>query len=171
MATSSYKEEPRSLGMSNLQASPGDHTHDGITSKEIPYLVTKTYTPVWSSTSTQPVLNNGIIYGEYVQRSSSVDLYIELTMGSTTTYGLGTYRFSLPIAANGRFYKLTGLSHDNSVASAWEDITGVITSAAPTLVELRTLTTVGASLAAVTNLVPITWAVNDRLIITGSYGI
>jgi hypothetical protein len=36
MATSSYKEEPRSLGVANLQASPGDHTHDGVTSREIP---------------------------------------------------------------------------------------------------------------------------------------
>lgn len=185
MATSSYKEEPRSLGVANLQASPGDHTHDGVTSREIPALATHNhdgvnsaaipnvtlYTPTWSSTGTQPVLNNGSIYGSYYIFGGSVHLYIELTMGSTTTYGTGTYRFSLPVAANGRFYKLTGLSHDNSVASAWEDITGVITSAAPTLVELRTLTSVGASLAAVSSTVPITWAVDDRLIVTGSYGI
>lgn len=171
MATSSYKEEPRSLGVANLQASPGDHTHDGITSREIPSLVAKTYTPVWSSTGTQPVLGNGTIYGEYVQRNSSIDIYIELTMGSTTTYGTGTYQFSLPVASNGRFYKLTGLSHDSSIASSWEDVTGVIIGAAATVVELRALTTVGASLAAVSSTVPITWAVSDKLIVTGSYGI
>ena len=33
--TSTYKKEPRSLGPGNLQASPGDHTHDGTTSKRL----------------------------------------------------------------------------------------------------------------------------------------
>jgi hypothetical protein len=33
--TSQYKKEPRSLGTGNLQASPGDHTHDGTTSKKL----------------------------------------------------------------------------------------------------------------------------------------
>jgi hypothetical protein len=33
--SSAYKREARSLGPGNLQASPGDHTHDGITSKRL----------------------------------------------------------------------------------------------------------------------------------------
>lgn len=32
---SAYRPEPRSLGTSNTQASPGDHTHDGFTSKKL----------------------------------------------------------------------------------------------------------------------------------------
>lgn len=33
--TSQYKQEPRSLGTGNLQASPGDHDHKGTTSKKL----------------------------------------------------------------------------------------------------------------------------------------
>jgi hypothetical protein len=33
--TSQYKQEARTLGPGNLQASPGDHKHDGITSKKL----------------------------------------------------------------------------------------------------------------------------------------
>lgn len=34
-ASSAFKEEPRSLGPGNLEASPGDHDHKGTTSKEL----------------------------------------------------------------------------------------------------------------------------------------
>jgi chemotaxis response regulator CheB len=33
--TSQYKQEARTLGAGNLQASPGDHKHDGTTSKKL----------------------------------------------------------------------------------------------------------------------------------------
>ena len=33
--SSQYKQEARSLGPGNLQASPGDHNHDGTTSKRL----------------------------------------------------------------------------------------------------------------------------------------
>jgi chemotaxis response regulator CheB len=33
--SSQYKQETRSLGPSNLQAAPGDHKHDGVTSKKL----------------------------------------------------------------------------------------------------------------------------------------
>lgn len=35
MASSAFKEEPRSLGPGALEASPGDHDHKGTTSKEL----------------------------------------------------------------------------------------------------------------------------------------
>lgn len=164
MATSSYKEEPRSLGVANLQASPGDHIHDGVTSRG-----PVEYTPTWSSTDIQPVLGNGTIYGRYALLGKLVHLYIELTMGSTTTYGTGTYRFSLPIASDGRLWFMPGLSFDTSV-TGYEDITGIVTGAGSLLVRLRTLTTVGASLAAVKNDTPITFATGDKLVVNGRYG-
>lgn len=165
MEGSAFRPEERSLGYSALQAAPGDHTHDGGTSRGPVEFI-----PIWSSTGTQPVINNGSIYGRYALLGRLVHLYVELTMGSTTTYGTGTYRFSLPIASDGRLWCLPGLSHDVSVATAYEDLTGVITGAASTLVELRTLTTVGASLTAVTNGTPITFATGDKLIVNGVYG-
>lgn len=39
---SAFRAEPRSLGTGNTQASPGDHTHDGITSRRLMYGITIT---------------------------------------------------------------------------------------------------------------------------------
>lgn len=164
MAGSAFREEGRSLGFGPLEAAPGDHTHDGGTSRG-PIL----YTPTWSSTGTQPVLNNGSIYGRYALLGRLVHLYVELTMGSSTTYGTGTYRFSLPVPSDDRLWCLPGMTFDSSV-SGYEDLTGIVTGASATLVELRTLTTVGASLSVVQNGTPITFATNDKIIVNGVYG-
>lgn len=164
MEGSAFRPEERSLGYSGLQAAPGDHTHDGGTSRG-----PVEYTPIWSSTGTQPVLNNGSIYGRYALLGRLVHLYVELTMGSSTTYGTGTYRFSLPVTSElNRHWCLPGMSFDTSV-TGYEDLTGIVTPAS-SLVELRTLTSVGSSLAVVTNGTPITFATGDKLIINGVYG-
>lgn len=164
MEGSVFRPEERSLGYGNLQAAPGDHVHDGGTSRG-----PVEYVPVWSSTGTAVSLGDGTIYGRYALLGRMVHVYIELTMGSTTTYGTGTYRFSLPIASDGRLWFMPGLSFDTSV-TGYEDITGIVTGAGSLLVELRTLTTVGASLAVVTNDTPITFATGDKLVINGRYG-
>jgi len=54
------------------------------------------YTPVWSSAGTQPVLGNGRISGSYDRNGKDIHAYGQLTIGSTTTFGTGTYRFGLP---------------------------------------------------------------------------
>lgn len=165
MESSAFRPEERSLGYGSLQSAPGDHTHDGGTSRG-----PVEYTPVWSSTSTQPVLNNGSIYGRYALLGRLVHLYVELTMGSTTTYGTGQYRFSLPIPSEAnRLWCVPGLAADVSVGGAYEDLTGVITGSS-SLAVLYTLTTAGGYLGSVTNGTPITFATGDKLIINGVYG-
>lgn len=91
--SSQYKQEFRSLGPGNLQASPGDHTHDGTTSKAFPWVA---YTPAWTAATTNPVIGNGTLTGKYVKLGSLVYYKYLLVAGSTTTYGSGNYRFSLP---------------------------------------------------------------------------
>jgi hypothetical protein len=166
MEGSIFRPEERSLGYGNLQAAPGDHTHDGGTSRG-----PVEFTPVWSSTGTQPVLGNGTLYGRYALLGKLVHLYIELTMGSTTTYGSGNYRLSLPITSEAnRLWNLPGISWDTSAGAAYEDITGIVTGAS-TIVELYTLAAgVGSSLSVITNGTPITFATGDKLVINGVYG-
>jgi hypothetical protein len=60
---------------------------------------TQTYTPAWTAVTTNPVLGNGTLTGRYVQIGKWVHLSIDLVMGSTTTYGSGSYSFSLPVNA------------------------------------------------------------------------
>lgn len=54
------------------------------------------YTPSWSSTGTQPVIGNGTIYGRYRRIGSLGHLNGVLTAGTTTTFGTGEWRLSLP---------------------------------------------------------------------------
>jgi hypothetical protein len=57
------------------------------------------YTPAWTSSGTQPAIGNGTIVGRWVQLGKFVHGYALVTMGSTTTFGTGTYSISLPAAA------------------------------------------------------------------------
>ncbi|HUX69017.1 MAG TPA: hypothetical protein VMV41_00740 [Cellulomonadaceae bacterium] len=55
------------------------------------------YTPAWTATTTNPVLGNGALTGAYARTGKVVHYTILLSPGSTTTFGAGTYLFSLPI--------------------------------------------------------------------------
>jgi hypothetical protein len=56
------------------------------------------YTPVWSSSGTAPALGNGTLTGKYKRVGDTVHIRIVLLLGTTSTVGSGTYRFSLPVA-------------------------------------------------------------------------
>ncbi|MFF3300975.1 hypothetical protein [Streptomyces sp. NPDC002908] len=58
-----------------------------------------TYTPTWTSSGTNPSLGNGTLTGRYIKIGRTCTASILLTTGSTTTYGTGTYLFSLPFTA------------------------------------------------------------------------
>lgn len=56
------------------------------------------YTPAWTATA-NPSLGNGTLVGQYIKIGRTCTVTVFLTTGSTTTYGTGTYLFSLPFAA------------------------------------------------------------------------
>lgn len=57
------------------------------------------YTPAWTAVTTNPVLGNGTLTGAYMKVGRTCTVMITLTMGSTTTYGSGFWRISLPFQA------------------------------------------------------------------------
>jgi len=59
----------------------------------------ESYTPAWTASTTNPTLNNGAISGKYTQIQKLVIATGFLIPGSTTLFGAGTYRISLPLAA------------------------------------------------------------------------
>ena len=65
-----------------------------------------TYTPAWTTNGTAPVIGNGTLTGRYSITGNTVNLHINLTGGSTTTYGSGDLQFGLPfaVAASGVSY-------------------------------------------------------------------
>ncbi|MFE6482390.1 hypothetical protein ACFVGN_05545 [Streptomyces sp. NPDC057757] len=57
------------------------------------------YVPTWTSTSVAPVLGNGTLTGRHMKIGRMAFVTINLSAGSTTTFGTGNYSFSLPFAA------------------------------------------------------------------------
>jgi hypothetical protein len=57
------------------------------------------YTPTWTASTTNPVLNDGTLTGRYMKVGRTVYAEVVLTCGSSTTYGTGAWSFSLPATA------------------------------------------------------------------------
>lgn len=57
------------------------------------------YVPTWASSGTAVALGDAVIGGRYKIIQNSVKLVIFQTMGSTTTYGTGTYSWAAPFTA------------------------------------------------------------------------
>lgn len=54
------------------------------------------YTPTWTASVSNPSLGNGVLTGAYRKVGKSISIRINLTMGSTTSYGSGGWLLSLP---------------------------------------------------------------------------
>jgi hypothetical protein len=72
------------------------------------------YTPTWTSTGSQPVLGNGSIQGTYFQFQKFVVGEIQIVIGSTTTFGTGTYLVSLPLTVSSNWCSGVGMVLDAS---------------------------------------------------------
>lgn len=97
------------------------------------------YTPTWGATGTAPALGNGTITGRHLQIGKHVYVHIELTAGSTTTFGTGTWTFTLPFTASAFLATGTAAAFDTSAGqlffgfSRWNSTTtiNVFSPAAP----------------------------------------
>lgn len=118
------------------------------------------WTPTWTASTTPPVLNNGTLVGDYRRSANSdqVRVRFQLTIGSTTTIGAGTYFIgNLPFAPNaatigktvGNLYILDFGTQDRIGGFKFEDLTKI--------------TAIAAAGGVVTNTNPQTWAVGDIL--------
>ena len=61
-----------------------------------PITDTSSYTPVWTASTTNPAIGNGSINGMWRRNGDHMEGSLFLAAGSTTTFGSGTYYFSLP---------------------------------------------------------------------------
>ena len=122
------------------------------------------YTPTWTSSGTAPAIGNGTLRGHYSRTGSAIVATIEMIAGSTTTFGTGTWSFSLPRASAGATVHVgTGYARDDSASGA---ATGVfcINAAGGTTVVCQATGTGQFSAT-----VPITWAQSDSLRLTIAY--
>lgn len=56
------------------------------------------WTPVWGSAGTAPTLGNGTLNGRYIRLGNLIIAQAQLAAGTTTTFGTGTYTFTIPVA-------------------------------------------------------------------------
>ncbi|MFE4701470.1 hypothetical protein ACFRIC_30850 [Streptomyces sp. NPDC056738] len=70
-----------------------------------------TYVPTWTSSGTAPALGNGTMVGRYMKIGRTVICHINMTTGSTSTYGTGNYNWSLPFTAANAGASIVGTAH------------------------------------------------------------
>lgn len=58
------------------------------------------YIPAWTATTTNPSIGNGSIVGKWRRNGDTVEVFISVYSGTTTTFGNGVYMFSLPTVFN-----------------------------------------------------------------------
>lgn len=114
------------------------------------------YTPVWAASGTAAFLGNATLLGRYLKINKIVFVDVALTMGSTTTYGTGTYTLTLPLPAldaNGQtgavflYHLASTTSYGGSLFVAASTIFGVWSDGAGQI---------GPA-------IPFTWAAGDQL--------
>lgn len=117
------------------------------------------YVPVWTAVSVNPAKGNGTLTGKYRQVGKSVDALIILTCGTTTTFGTGEWRFSLPATAASTDQVGVTYIFDNG------------TQTRPGVCHMISTTTVAPDSATgtCTSIVPQTWANLDQCVIKIHY--
>ena len=117
------------------------------------------YAPVFTSSGTAFAIGNGTITGKYWLVGNRVRVQGAITMGSTTTFGTGSYNFSLPfVSANDGFTAL-GVAFINDSGTAINIGTTRITPAVSTA-DFWTGSVPASQLGATS---PQTFAVNDSI--------
>jgi len=118
------------------------------------------YTPVWSSSGTQPTLGNGQLSGRYTRVGKTVYFEFLFVYGSTSNAGTGAYWWNLPLTAAGY---ATFVGKYLRSGATYQVCMGVFKDAN----SFQMLAHGVASQFGAT--VPFVWAVNDQFQVSGFY--
>ena len=127
------------------------------------------YTPSWTAAGTAPSLGNGTLSGRYLLVGKLCHVQIFFQAGSTTTFGTGEWRFSLPFASN----ELNGNASGFCASGYIEDlgVQGYQMLAARKAGGASSFAMFTAVNARVENTAPFTWGTNDFINLQLVYGI
>jgi hypothetical protein len=122
----------------------------------------------WTATTTNPTLGNGTWVGHYRQLDKTVDFWIRITVGSTTTAGSGIYQVTLPVTPIAGHPCRFGVAFSDASASAtYFGMTAFVSGAKVNL--LYHSSAAGGALGAVGNTTPAAPATGDTYDVWGSY--
>lgn len=106
-------------------------------------------------------IGNGSITGAYLKVGKTLKLRIRLSVGSTTSFGTGIFRFTLPDSSTSAASEAIAAWGYDSSADDFYPMAGVIDASA-TYIYLGS-----QGVGGVTSAIPVTWANGDALVITG----
>jgi len=123
------------------------------------------YTPVWTSSGVAPSIGNGTLTGIFKMAARTVTVEVFMKPGGTTTFGTGTYYWSIPVADVGTVEAWIGGCRVQDSGTGW--ISGI------TVVDKddHKITGYAYNIGPFAQTVPMTWAVNDTLDLQVSYEI
>jgi hypothetical protein len=128
------------------------------------------YTPSWTANSSNPVIGNGTITGQYKVIGKTCFVRGNIVMGSTTTFGSGEWYVSMPFtASHADAILMTANLLDNG--SAWYN---AVLNGARAGFNFKTAIqyqATGGTANDVNSTQPFTWANSDRFLWNGSYEI
>lgn len=129
----------------------------------------QSYTPTWSASSS-PAIGNGTLTGRYIQVGKTVNGYINLAAGSTTTFGSGLWAFTLPITASSNMSTNITIGTAAVTDTGVQQYMGLVFMATTTTVSLYYSDTSGAGRATgVGSTTPFTFGNGDTVRLTFSY--
>jgi hypothetical protein len=161
------------LGIQATQASPGDHNHDGTTSKRIQLgdLASKsiTFTVAGGTLGTQPTFSGPPLFtGSYTKLGNLVHFQLDVDMDNITSFGTGQYYVTLPFPAEHNYQFSDGCLHDISTGDQYA-ILGHITAGSSQL-RLFSIASNGRHVPFEHN-VPVTLSTADNFHLAGTYEI
>jgi hypothetical protein len=124
------------------------------------------YTPVWTSADGNAALGNGFVEGRYKKIGKVVHVYIYVGFGSSTTFGSGEYKVSLPVAGRSVGQAMLSLVMHDVGTRLYNSLAHNIYSTYGTNVSSVTLFW---DTGVVTHSAPFTWTDGDYFVITGTY--
>ncbi len=126
------------------------------------------YTPTWTSSGTAPAIGNGSVSGSFLQIGRRIEVQIYFSAGSTTTFGSGSYLFSLPVAAATFWtYFGTGQIQDTSLYC----FTALVNGGASSVVMYGPASSSSTVAARVAATVPVTWTTINQTYLSVDYQI
>lgn len=130
------------------------------------------YTPTWTGNGgTQPAIGNGVFDAAYVQFGKTVMFRMSVVFGSTSTFGDGRFRFTLPVTAKAlgtnHGLNITGYAENNAIAGYLISAGTYITSTTFSL-NYHVGTTAG-DIDTAGNTQPFTWGDTDYIKVHGFY--
>ena len=145
----------------DVQAPSWNTTESGSAANNSIKRTNPSYTCTWTGSGSNPALGNGTLTNRFSRDGAWVDLQVDLTPGSTTTFGSGTYEFSLPIAAHASApNQICGSAILTGASAQYLGVVRVVAGASVCRVYVQATDT---TIAAMTESVPITFANADNL--------